>query len=234
MLKFSGNNRNFKSKDIPMKRYVDLKDISDGRFYTANDMVKADCGDCKGCSACCESMADTIILDPLDIFRLTSHLSCTFEALLSGPVELGVVDGIILPHMKMSGTPNRCSFLSSEGRCTIHEFRPGFCRLFPLGRYYENGSFRYILQTHECKKSNRTKVKVRKWIDTPDFERYETFVNDWHYYLKGLQESLDAAAQAQTAKEISLMVLNTFYMRPYEPGLDFYEQFYKRLESQKS
>ena len=62
-----------------MKRYVNLEDISDGRLYTANDMVKADCGDCAGCSACCQSMADTIILDPLDVFRLTSNLNCSFD-----------------------------------------------------------------------------------------------------------------------------------------------------------
>ena len=66
-----------------MKRYVSLEDISDGHLYTSEDLVKAGCGDCKGCSDCCKSMADTIILDPLDAFRLTTGLSCTFEALLT-------------------------------------------------------------------------------------------------------------------------------------------------------
>ncbi len=36
-----------------MKREIDWKEISDGKLYSLNDMVKADCGDCKGCSACC-------------------------------------------------------------------------------------------------------------------------------------------------------------------------------------
>jgi hypothetical protein len=209
-----------------MKRYVSLEEISDGRLYTANDMVKADCGDCQGCSACCENMADTIILDPLDIHRLTCNLHCTFEALLAERIELGVVDGIILPHIK--GTC--CSFLDENGRCSIHDFRPDFCRLFPLGRYYEDRSFRYFLQTHECRKSNRTKIKVRKWIDTPDFERYETFVADWHYYLKDLQEELAAHSQDPSyAKQISMMVLQVFYQKPYEIDADFYEQFSRRL-----
>ncbi len=34
-----------------MKRNVRMEDISDGKLYTANDLVKADCGDCEGCSA---------------------------------------------------------------------------------------------------------------------------------------------------------------------------------------
>ena len=29
-----------------MKRNVDMKDISDGKLYDLNDMVKADCNDC--------------------------------------------------------------------------------------------------------------------------------------------------------------------------------------------
>ena len=47
-----------------MDRYIDLNEVSDGKLYTSNDLVKAGCNDCQGCSACCESMADTIILDP--------------------------------------------------------------------------------------------------------------------------------------------------------------------------
>lgn len=58
-----------------MEREIDLKAVSDGRLYGANDMVKADCGDCEGCSACCRGMGTSIILDPLDIFRgIQSHV----------------------------------------------------------------------------------------------------------------------------------------------------------------
>ena len=33
-----------------MEREIDLKKISDGKLYTNKDMVKAGCGECKGCS----------------------------------------------------------------------------------------------------------------------------------------------------------------------------------------
>ena len=39
-----------------MERRIDLAEISDGKLYGAEDMVKADCGDCEGCSACCQGM----------------------------------------------------------------------------------------------------------------------------------------------------------------------------------
>lgn len=55
-----------------MQRNVTMEEISDGKLYGINDMVKADCQDCKGCSACCRGMGNSIQLDPLDIFRLTT------------------------------------------------------------------------------------------------------------------------------------------------------------------
>ena len=53
-----------------MRRNVDLNEISDGKLYTSNDMVKADCYECQGCSACCRGMGKSIILDPIDLFHL--------------------------------------------------------------------------------------------------------------------------------------------------------------------
>lgn len=209
-----------------MKRNIDLKEISDGRLYGSNDLVRADCGDCRGCFACCCGMGNSIILDPLDVHRLTTGLNQSFEALLASYLELNVVDGIILPNLKMQGSRECCAFLNEAGRCTIHAIRPGICRLFPLGRYYENGSFRYFLQTHECKKVNRTKVKVKKWIDTPELGKYETFVNRWHYYLKDMETLIEK--QPEKAKEIDLQILQRFYLTPY--GDDFYTEFEQRMQ----
>ena len=53
-----------------MIRNEKLEDISDGRLYDANDMVKAYCNECKGCHACCTGMGNSIILDPMDVMRL--------------------------------------------------------------------------------------------------------------------------------------------------------------------
>lgn len=213
-----------------MKREIDLKEISDGKLYGLNDMVKADCGDCKGCSACCRGMGQSVILDPLDCFRLTKNLHCTMEMLLADKLELHVVDGIVLPNLKM-GEEERCGFLNQDGRCLVHGFRPGICRLFPLGRIYEERGIRYFLQIHECSLKNRTKVKVRKWMDTPDVKRYEAFISDWHVFLKKLERKIGEAKDQSAAKNASMYVLKQFYLTPYEPDQDFYDQFSKRLEA---
>lgn len=212
-----------------MERKVSLDEISDGKLYGLNDMVRADSGGCEGCSACCRGMGNSIILDPLDVCRLSLNQGMTFEQLLAGPLQLNVVDGIILPNIRMDGKDEACYFLNQEGRCTVHTYRPGFCRLFPLGRVYEDRSFRYFLQIHECHKDNRSKVKVRKWIDMPDVKIYDQFVADWHYFLKDLERGMEAVGDEGLRKAVDMYVLKHFYITPYSPKEAFYPQFYIRL-----
>ena len=133
-----------------MLRNIDLDEISDGKLYTAGDLAKVGCQDCEGCCDCCCQMGDTIILDPLDVWQLMQGRGKSFEQLLDESLDLHVQDGVILPNLKMAGEKEQCVYLNEKGRCSIHPFRPGICRLFPLGRFYENGSFRYFLQTKEC------------------------------------------------------------------------------------
>lgn len=216
-----------------MKRNIDMNEISDGKLYDINDMVKADCNDCKGCSACCQGMGQSIVLDPLDIYNLTVGLNTTFEQLLAEAIELNVVDGVILPNLKMGGKADSCHFLNEEGRCSIHGFRPGICRLFPLGRFYENQDFKYFLQVHECKNPNKTKVKVKKWIDTPNLQENKKYIIDWHYFIDDVQEKLTHIADDELIKKIDLFILQHFFMEPYHQMEDFYEQFNLRLEKAK-
>lgn len=216
-----------------MKREVNLNEISDGKLYSANDMVKADCNDCKGCSDCCKGMGESIILDPYDIYRLTTGLNVTFEMLLSGKIALDMYEGIILPHLDMNGPDEACAFLSKEGRCTIHPIRPGICRLFPLGRIYENGSFQYFLQTKECSNTNRTKVKVKKWIDTPELKKNDQFIINWHDFINEVQDKVNSNLEEELIKKINLFVLQHFFIEPYHEE-DFYKQFENRLTKAKT
>lgn len=215
-----------------MLRECNLEEMTDGKRYGLSDMVKADCNDCRGCSDCCRGMGNSICLDPLDCFRLSKHLQKSFGELLAECLELNVVDGVILPNLKMAGESEACVFLNEAGRCSIHAARPGICRIFPLGRIYENRDFEYILQIHECPMPNKTKVKVSKWIDTPELKKNQQFIKDWHYFLKDIHEMLRNAADETLIKDTSMRILNTFFVTPYDLDGDFYQQFYARLENE--
>lgn len=213
-----------------MKRNVSLEEISDGRLYGSNDMVKADCHGCKNCHKCCTGMGNSVLLDPFDMYRLQQGVGKGLPQLfVEGMLELGVTNGVILPGMKMAGDEERCAFLDESGRCSIHAWRPGVCRLFPLGRFYENGDFKYFLQTGECSERNRTKVKVSKWIDTPDQKRNHDFICQWHSVISPLEEKVMWAEDLEESGRLNTLLLETFYLKPYETDRDFYEQFEERL-----
>ena len=211
-----------------------LEEISDGKIYGLQDMVRAACNDCKGCHSCCEDMGDSIILDPLDVYLLQKNLGIPVQNLIEKKIELRMVDGLILPNMMMSGETNCCVFLNEEGRCSIHSFRPGICRLFPLGRIYDENRLSYFLQNQGCVKQNRSKVKVSKWLDTPELKCNQQYLVDWHDFRKQMEEVIEETEDEKTVKTISMFLLNTFFIQPYDVDADFYEQFYKRLERIKA
>ncbi|MBR5407330.1 MAG: YkgJ family cysteine cluster protein [Lachnospiraceae bacterium] len=216
-----------------MRRDVDINEISDGRRYKSSDMVKVGCSDCRGCSECCRQVDDTIILDPYDIWQFKKGLNLTFDEMLAENtepvIELGLADGLLLPHLKINTTAGACSFLGSDGRCTIHAFRPGFCRLYPLGRIYENGGFSYFIQINECPYQGKTKVKIKKWLGINDLPSYEAFVLKWHDILEEKRNGLTAITDQSERSRYIVDFLKRFYQDPYDEARPFYEQFNERV-----
>lgn len=218
-----------------MKRNVDLKEISDGRLYSSGDMVRADCRDCEGCSECCRGMGSSIILDPMDVWRLQKEIKKGFQALLEeGKIELNMADGMILPNLKMDAEREACPFLDGQGRCSVHDCRPGLCRLFPLGRYYEENGFRYFIQIHECRKQDRGKIKIKKWLGIPNLKAYENYILEWHGFLNQCEDALETLSE-ENVRILELYVLRRFYETAYMAADEngFYEEFSARMEEVK-
>lgn len=218
-------------KDRDMNK--DLLEISDGKLYGNNDMAKVSCHDCAGCSSCCQDMGESIWLDPYDVYQLIQNLGKTMEELLAKEVELHVEDGLILPNLKMigEGVP-QCAFLNEEGRCSIHGFRPGYCRLFPLGRNYEDDKLSYFVLKDACPALNKSKVKINKWLGVPNLKFYEKFLVEWHGFTKKLREMYGEHMEEDAViKAVNMKCLQLFYLTPY--GDDFYIEFEERMKTMK-
>ena len=213
----------------------EILDISDGKLYSANEMAKISCHDCAGCSSCCRDMGESIWLDPYDMYQLTKNLGKTIEELLVKEIELHVEEGLILPNIKMvGGQEPACSFLNEEGRCSIHDFRPGFCRLFPLGRNYEGDKLTYFVLKDACPAPNKSKVKINKWLGLPNLKAYEKFLVEWHALTKMLRAYYEEHMQEEAViKAINMKFLQIFYLTPYEEE-DFYEVFQMRMNEMKN
>ncbi len=206
-----------------------LEEIWDGSFYSANDMARLGCGDCAGCSSCCRGMGDSVELDAYDFHRLAKGLSLPPEALLQKVCGLHVKEGLLLPHLQMTGEGEACVLLDTEGRCSVHSARPGFCRLFPLGRYYEEEGFRYFLQKDACEKKNRSKVKIRRWLGEEPIAAYEEWIRTWHYGLLELQFRIHERSDENYTREINLTLLRDLFLTPVKEETDIFEELSARL-----
>jgi len=112
---------------------------SDAVPLSGSDPVELTCGTA-GCSSNCCKNGPHIILNPYEIDRICKSSGMSYEDLLD-IVETDRVNGF--PMVMLPRDP-ACHFLTDQG-CRIYEARPLACRLFPLGRVYENGNSYIVL-----------------------------------------------------------------------------------------
>lgn len=198
-------------------------------LYNRNELVKVGCQDCKGCHACCQGMGESILLDPYDFYQLQLATGLGFAQLMQDKIALTVEEGVILPVLKMQEQTDACAFLNEAGRCSIHAYRPGLCRLFPLGRNYDEQGLRYFLLEDACQIPNRTKVKVKKWLEIPELSQYETFLVSWHALRKDLMAYVKQnSVKEAEMKQVNLRLLEVFFGQPYTLEEAFYPQYARR------
>lgn len=213
-----------------MQHTVNLEDISDGSLYSYNDMVHIGCNGCGGSASCCRFADDTITLDPYDIYLLQQGTGLNFEMLYAKQlIALSPVLGLLIPHLNFSKSTNSCPFLLDSGRCSIHAYRPGLCRLFPLARLIEKDRVQYLLQIHECPCETKPKTKIKKWLELPDIEHYESYLIQWDAALTVTRNKLSSASGQAELTAVTTEFLRNFYFIPYDISRSFYEQWEQRL-----
>lgn len=112
---------------------------SDAVPLKPSDTVQLACGTA-GCSANCCKNGPHIVLNPYEIAVICRLSRTSYEDLLD-IVETDRVNGF--PLVLLPRDP-ACPFWTEQG-CRIYEARPLACRLFPLGRVFENGRSHIVL-----------------------------------------------------------------------------------------
>ena len=209
-----------------------LNEISDGKLYDIEDMVKADTCGCNGCSDCCKDVGDLVVLTPFDIYEMTTYLNADFDKLLGDKILLRENNKITLPYLKMQDENKNCSFLDKNGRCTIHSKRPNICRLFPLGRAYQDNDFKYFLQVDNCPKDELKDVKVSQWINIENYNENKKFILEWYKFIKALTFRLKFVRDEKEIAHINEFLLDNFYRVKIDN--DFYKSFEELLPKVKN
>ena len=209
-----------------------LNEISDGKLYDIEDMVKADTCGCNGCSDCCKDVGDLVVLTPFDIYEMTTYLNTDFDKLLGDKILLRENNKITLHYLKMQDKNKNCSFLDKNGRCTIHLKRPNICRLFPLGRAYQDNDFKYFLQVDNCPKDELKDVKVSQWINIENYNENKKFILEWYKFIKALTFRLKFVRDEKEIAHINEILLDNFYRVKIDN--DFYKSFEELLPKVKN
>jgi Fe-S-cluster containining protein len=112
---------------------------ADAAVLSESDLLQLSCGT-GGCSSNCCRASAPIILNPYEIALVCRESGMTYEDLLD-IVETGRANGF--PLVMLPRDP-ACHFWTEAG-CRIYRARPLACRLFPLGRVFDNGRSHIVL-----------------------------------------------------------------------------------------
>lgn len=92
---------------------------------------------CRACGACCKNVRDSIVLEPLDAYRIVrdkQKSGCTDSAddILWNIAELKELSpGFHVFVLRTVDGSGICGMLRDD-RCTIYSVRPHTCRLYPF------------------------------------------------------------------------------------------------------
>jgi len=112
---------------------------ADAAILAESDLFQLSCG-VYGCTSNCCTKSAPIILNPYEIALICRESRISYEDLLD-IVETDRAKGF--PLVMLPRDPS-CYFWTGRG-CRIYGARPLACRLFPLGRVFDNGRSHIVL-----------------------------------------------------------------------------------------
>jgi len=146
-----------------------------------DDPVQLSCG-VNGCMSNCCTKSAPIVLNPYEISLICRESRMSYEDLLD-IVDTDRAKGFPLVMLPRDPT---CRFWTGKG-CRIHGSRPLACRLFPLGRVFENGVSHIVLpELNGCSGLTRSRGKtMADYLNDQDValqirmaDRWIAFVNE--------------------------------------------------------
>ena len=156
-------------------------------LLTAEDYADIECNDCVGCeNSCCRELSGAITLDSWDMALLKKGLGKSFDELLEEKlITLRYINGAVVPTFALKKDKKECVFLRDDGRCSIHPWRAGICRMYPVARMWQgNGRFSYYLQPGECVHRSTARTKISDWLGYEDVKTYEAEISAYHLRLQ--------------------------------------------------
>jgi len=194
---------------------------------------------CRLCGGCCRYVKDSIMLKPIDVYRLARYLreqgepvSGTEDVLANYAHASWLEDRFPIFLLNTVGSMDVCVFLK-KGRCSVYEARPHVCRMYPFSvAPGERGrDFRYFLCMEKSHHFADGMVTVKNWLS-------ENFVRETKEALNADYDALPILSRnilAMGEEEFQSQLFQFLYYRYYNYELDkpFLPQFLSNLEQLK-
>ena len=141
---------------------------------------------CQKCAECCRHVEDALMLEPLDIYRLSRYLRDQGET-VGGPEDVldryahpALIEGLPIYQLNSVGDDHACVFLK-DGRCAVYDARPQVCRMYPFGTApgSRGKDFNFYLCTERRHHFGTGSVRVKDWLsenlskETKEFYKVE-------------------------------------------------------------
>ena len=124
---------------------------------------------CVACGACCKNVKDSIILEPLDAFRIIAEKKkngCTDseEDILFDIAELKELSPCFSVFVLKTDDSGKCDMLQNN-RCNIYSARPRTCRHYPFSAEpcLEERRIKWLLCTEQPHHFKNGTVTAREW-----------------------------------------------------------------------
>lgn len=193
---------------------------------------------CTMCGDCCRNR-DDIILNPNDLFNIAKGMKIrpvkVFEQYCN--MYIGHTSRIPIIRLNSVGMDKHCVFLN-EKLCSVQDFKPTVCAMFPIGRYYhcekdnsQNGTVGYIFTNPNCGDKREIHI-VREWLEKYGIPTNDEFFLKWTDTIKTLSEMVVEFEKHQNEARINLIwhfLCFSLYLN-YDIDKEFMPQFLNNVE----
>lgn len=194
---------------------------------------------CRLCGECCRYVKDSIMLEPMDTYRLARYLrehgnpvAGTEDVLAQYAHASWLGDNFPIYLLNTGGTLDACVFLK-DGRCSVYDARPQVCRMYPFSAAPDERDldFRYFRCTEKSHHFAGGVVTFKDWLS-------ENFTQEARKALRADYDVIPLLSRnlrAMSAEEFQHLLFQFLYYRYYNYELDapFLPQFLANLEKLK-
>lgn len=209
---------------------------------------------CNSCGKCCSNdTLDMILFSPLDLYNLSKGLNIKVEDVLKKYCNIYIGKNSNLPVVQLKsiidtqksyllGTKYTiCPFLK-DNKCSVHNFKPNICKLYPLGRSAsidvktnEQTSHYFLLKNHCGGKGE--KHNLDNWINNRvDDERLlnerSSFINKVLKIMnfKSINKIMNEVPGLSKTLDMYYNFFISLYYANYDANKPFWEQYEKNQE----